>query len=94
MQNLTQTGREVSFSWSFFSPLKAGEGKINLSDFPHFPISQSQALLPTCVFMPTIPSLCQGRKEERKKKPRGLYPLIKHSPALQAGEPGGGFLHH
>lgn len=29
----------------------------------------------------------KGRKE-KKKKPRGLYPLIKHSPALQAGMPG------
>ncbi|KAI5250875.1 hypothetical protein MUG91_G18n92 [Manis pentadactyla] len=43
------------------------------------PLSQSQALLPTYMSMPVSPSLCQGRKEE-KKKPRGLYPLIKHSP--------------
>lgn len=99
MQDLTQTGREVSLSWSLFYSYIAGisyRGRKNSSFwlFLDFPISQSQALLPTYMPMPISPSLCQGRKEERKKKPRGLYPLIKHSPTLQAREPGGSSLHH
>lgn len=40
MQDLTQTGRGVSFSWSFLLILKlsylTGEGKMNLSDFLNF----------------------------------------------------------
>lgn len=86
MQDLTQTGRGVSLSWSYFFFLfsfflfKLGylteEGTFHLSDSLHVPISQSQALLSTCMPMPISPSLCQGRKEERKKKPRACIPWL------------------
>lgn len=40
MQDVTQTGRDVSFSWSFLLLLKLSylteEGKMNLSDFLNF----------------------------------------------------------
>lgn len=45
---------------------------------------------PACPFLQAL----LFAKEKREKKPRGLCPLIKHSPALQAGKPGGGSLHH
>lgn len=99
MQDLTQTGRGVSWSWSFFFPpssfsfflLKLGylteEGKFHLPDSLHVPISQSQALLSTCMPMPISPSLCQGRKEDREKKPRACIPWLNTAQHFRPGGP-------
>jgi len=79
MQDLTQTGRDVSFSWSFLLLLKlsylTGEGKMNLSDFLNFTNQPKSTLLPTCMYISASPSLCQGKKE--KRNPGACAPWLK-----------------
>lgn len=77
MQDLTQTGRDVSFSWSFLLILKlsylTGEGKMNLSDFLNFTNQpKSNPFANLHVHFSASPSLCQGKKE--KRKPRACAP--------------------
>lgn len=73
MQDLTQTGRDVSFSWSFLLLLKlsylTGEGKMNLSDFLNFTNQPKSTLLPTCMYISASPTLCQGKKRKETQGP-------------------------
>lgn len=97
MQDLTQTGRDISFSWSFLLILKlsylTGEGRNESFWLSQF--YQSAKVKPFC--QPACTFFCKPfslPRKKREKKAKGLCPLIKHSPALQAGKPGGGSLHH